>query len=91
MSTADRPTTHGPLATADQIVAAALSLPEAERTRIALAIEESVVPGDALTPAEFGAELDRRIERLSSGDDPGVDARTAISKLERELRSKHGR
>jgi hypothetical protein len=52
--------------TYDQIIAAASSLPEAERVRLIQALSETVSE-DALLEAEWREEIERRVAEVTAG------------------------
>ena len=72
----------------DDVLKAALALPEAERLRISQELLLSVPPPGVLREGDpgFFEELDRRSEALRSGEDPGIDAFEALNQIEQELR-----
>jgi putative addiction module component (TIGR02574 family) len=70
--------------TAQAILAAALSLSEAERGELVDRLVESLSPPDPcadMTDEEFIAEVDRRREEALNGTDPGIP----WSEVERKL------
>ena len=73
-----------------QLFTEAQKLPPAERLELAELLLASckVGPGDG--EAEFIEELDRRWQAFESGEDPGVDAITAIEEMRQELRKARG-
>jgi putative addiction module component (TIGR02574 family) len=77
----------------DEILQAALTLPENERLQladeIAASVEESIDPG-------YEAEIIRRVERCRSGEDPGIPSEEvharvhALIEQQRALKAKLG-
>jgi hypothetical protein len=67
----------------------ALALPDAERPLIAAdllaSIDDPAEDYSAETADEFARELERRIERVASGESVGVDFETAQRLLDEEL------
>jgi putative addiction module component (TIGR02574 family) len=73
--------------TAEEVLEAALALPEEERAKVAARLQESV---SAFATAEIAAawkkEVARRIQELDEGVVPSIPA----EEVHRQLREKHG-
>jgi len=70
------------------ILAAALSLPESERTELVDALLEYASPPyewQEMTEEEFRAELDRRREECLDGTDPGIPADQVLRELMEDI------
>jgi hypothetical protein len=70
--------------TTQAILAAALSLPESERTELMDALLEYASPPyewHEMTDEEFRAELDRRRQECLDGTDPGIPADQVLGEL----------
>ena len=73
--------------TAEQVLEAAMALPEAERAQVAARLQESV--GGFATPeiaAAWKKEIARRIKEADEGGEPSISA----EEVDRRLREKYG-
>ena len=76
---------------AQEVVAAAMSLSEEERAQVLRRLLDAVDPGDDLTDedwaAEWGPELDARVDEAIANPTTLVDGEVVLA----ELRRKYGR
>jgi putative addiction module component len=73
----------------NSVLEEALALPEAERALVAAELLASIDdPAEDYSPEaadEFARDLERRIERVASGESAGIDYETAQRLLDEEL------
>lgn len=72
-----------------RVLEEALALPHAERALVATELLASIDdPTEEYSPeaaASFAGELERRIQRITSGESPGIDFETSRRMLDEEL------
>jgi putative addiction module component (TIGR02574 family) len=77
------PGVNPPVLRASNILAAALRLPEKERAELATELLASLCPAGVLHEDDdgFAAEVERRAERVRSGESPGLDWDEVLAEL----------